>query len=86
MQIGRKDCTQVIYYCLRQSITGNENLVHEESDSPSAYATFSSSEEVIDACAYGTPAYVLQPVPFQGKVYNLMFDNGCRSLSFVTMR
>ena len=67
-----------IYYCIRQSTTATENLVQEESVSPSAYATFNSSEEVIDACAYGTPAYVLQPVPLQGKVYNLMFDNGCQ--------
>ena len=51
-------------YCMHESSSSMENCERPDCD---------------DARSYGTPAYILQPYPFDGHVFNLMFDTGCQN-------
>ena len=37
------------------------------------------ADEIPDAKLNGSPVFILQPVPFENQIYNLMFDTGCES-------
>ena len=46
---------------------------------PSTDFVEGDADEYPDACNFGTPTYILQPVPFNEEIFNLMFDNGCQN-------
>ena len=79
----QKKLASSIYVCRALSVSSKEKTVANESNNiPSVeeeaivldMAQSEGNDEYPDATDSGTPTYILQPVPFNNKIFNLLFD------------
>ena len=55
-----------------------ELVAHAVGDEDLSLSHQHEINELEDACNFGPPVFLLQPIPFGGHIFNIMFDGGCQ--------